>query len=217
MTLDLTVLIPTLKERGLLFSEAHTSVLAQTLPVHCGWTMDVDREGPATIINRMATKVDTEWLFRLDDDDLLDPDHFEVLSHWLTNDADIVFTWCRVEGGGDLHPEDQFQVPWQGEMGWGALRERNWIPCSAAIRTSLFHELGGYNVEAEEEDWDFWIMAFDAGANFRCIPAVTWTYRMNPEWKHRSSGESRTWAKDDGATDSEIAGLLTGFVSAPPA
>lgn len=183
--LDLTVVIPTIAERAPLLAEALASLEAQTLKVPHYTCYDPERYGPANVVNRLVEQVKTKWFFRLDDDDLLDPDHFEVLSHWLDDDADIVFTWCRIEGGGELHPPEQFQVRLQDEFGWEHLREQNWIPCSAAIRTSLFHDLGGFR-EVPEEDWDFWQRALDHGATFSCVPTVTWTYRMNPEWSHRS-------------------------------
>jgi hypothetical protein len=82
-------------------------VKAQTHP--CEYKVGVDRitTRPAHTVNALAATVETEWLFRLDDDDLLDPDHVEVLSRWLASDADIVYTWCRVEGGEN---ENQFQI-----------------------------------------------------------------------------------------------------------
>lgn len=195
MTAPLTVIIPTVPERADLLAQAVGSLEAQTAPV--SWLIGEDRDhhGPVATVNALAGTVQTDWLFRLDDDDLVDPDHFEVLEHWLDNDADIVYTWCRIEGGGDQHPERQFQVRLQAEFdpgweytGWEHLREANWIPASAAIRTDLWHELGGYREPdwTQHEDWDFWVRALDAGARFRCIPAVTWTYRMNGDWSHRS-------------------------------
>lgn len=183
---DLTIIIPTIPERAELFEQALASVKAQTAPVFYKTAVDTNHNGPVPTVNALASTVETEWLFRLDDDDLLDPDHVEVLSHWLDDDADIVYTWCRIEGGGDEHPEDQFQVRLQHEYGWEHLYEANWIPCSAAIRTDLWNELGGLD-DVPLEDWDFWQRALDKGARFRCVPAVTWTYRMNPEWEHRST------------------------------
>jgi hypothetical protein len=180
-----TVLIPTIFERAELLEQALDSVRAQSYPVEYRVGIDRLHNGPARIVNELASDVRTEWIFRLDDDDLLDPDHFEVLSHWLLDDYDIVFTWCRVEGGGDEHPEDQFQVRWQSEYGWEHLNKTNWIPCSAAIRTDLFLRLGGLR-DTQLEDWDFWKRALAAGARFACVPCVTWTYRMNPEWSHRN-------------------------------
>jgi hypothetical protein len=40
--------------------------------------------------------------------------------------------------------------------------------------------------------WDLWVRALDAGARFKCVPAVTWTYRMNAEWEHRLPAEMRS-------------------------
>lgn len=185
--LDLTVITATTPERSALFGEALKSLHAQTLKPSYRFMRDDQHRGPAQTLNQLAAGVDTEWLFRLDDDDLLDPDHFEVLSHWLDQgDADIVYTYCRVDGVDD---PNRFQVRWQSVgNGWGELYERNWIPCSAAIRTELFHDLGGYD-DVPEEDWDLWKRALDVDATFVCVPCATWTYRMNPEWKHRSDRE----------------------------
>lgn len=182
---DLTVIVPTIPERTALFDEAVKSVTAQTVRPKLITKVDNDHRGVVPTVNELAQSVLTPWLHRLDDDDLLDPDHCEVLSHWLDDDADIVYSWCRIEGGGELHPEAQFQIRLQDEYGWGYLRYQNWIPCAAAIRTDLWIKLGGLR-DVQEEDWDFWQRALDAGARFRCVPAVTWTYRMNSEWAHRS-------------------------------
>lgn len=185
---NLTVIVPTIPERSALLAEAVASLEAQTHPVQWLVGEDKDHHGPIATVNALAGSVTTDWLFRLDDDDLVDPDHFAVLDPWLDGDADIVYSWCRIEGGNDEHPPEQFQVRLQAEFGWEHLREANWIPASAAIRTDLWHELGGYRESdwTEHEDWDFWVRALDAGARFRCVPAVTWTYRMNTEWEHRS-------------------------------
>lgn len=187
--LDLTLIMPTIPEREELRKQAIASCEAQ-LDVEYKFLIAEDREhnGVVPTVNSLAGCVTTEWLFPFADDDLLDEDHFRTLAPWLDDRADIVYSWCRVEGGGEEHPEDQFQVRWQDVHGWEHLREANWIPASACIRTDLWWELGGYQEATwtEHEDWDFWVRALDAGAKFRCVPAVTWTYRMNPEWEHLS-------------------------------
>lgn len=193
MTPEITVIVATIPEREALLEQAIDTVQAQTSPVPYLVGVDAQHDGPVPTLNALAERVQTEWLFRLDDDDLLDPDHFQVLSKWLDDDADIVYTWCRVEGGGEEHPEAQFQDRFQAEWGWEYLRESNFIPASAAVRTSLWRDLGGLREPAwtKHEDWDFWVRALDAGARFRCVPTVTWTYRMNAEWAHRGAENDR--------------------------
>lgn len=196
---ELTIIIPTIPEREALLAEALASVKAQTTPCSYKVGIDTQHQGPAGTVNSLASCVETEWLFRLDDDDLLDPDHVEVISRWLTDDVDIVYTWCRVEGDAE-HGPGQFQIRPQDVFGWEHIHTVNWIPCSAAVRTDLFNELGGLR-DVDEEDWDFWKRAYDAGATFSCVPAVTWTYRMNPEWSHRSGELLRRMYGQDAESD----------------
>lgn len=175
----ITLITATLPERARLFAQLAESVSKQSLPP-AQWLVqwDFDKVGPIKIINGLAEAVDTDWLFRVDDDDLLEADHFDALRPYLNDDADIVYSWCRVEG--KLHTQ-QFQQPFDAEK----LRRENYIPSSACIRTSLWHDLGGYREGVDHEDHDLWVRALDAGARFACVPIVTWRYRLGG-WQHRS-------------------------------
>jgi GT2 family glycosyltransferase len=176
------IVTATLPERGRLLADCARSVALQTLPP-AGWHIRVDhgREGPAKALNGLVDAVTADWLFRLDDDDLLEPDHFETLKPYLDGRADIVYTWCAVEG---RMARNRFQVPFDPDR----LSRDNFVPSAAAIRTSLFRDLGGYDPNptvTQHEDWDLWLRALAAGARFLCIPVVTWTYRLG-DWQHRS-------------------------------
>jgi glycosyltransferase involved in cell wall biosynthesis len=182
--MDLAVVTTTLPERADMLAELAACMEAQTLqPADWLVHVDEDREGPATCINRLVERTDTEWIFRCDDDDLFDPEHFETLSEGLDGTADIVYTWPRITPPG-----------WLGERGLqhihpiATLRHVNWIASALAMRRSLWDDLGGYADGPLNEDHDLIIRAVDAGARFRCIPKVTWTYRLGP-WPHRSQGE----------------------------
>lgn len=180
------VVTATLPERGRLLAECAESVARQTLPP-AAWHIAVDhrREGPAPVLNRLAERVETPWLFRLDDDDVLYRDHFETLKPYLTSDRyDVVYSWCAAEGS---LPRRRFQVPFDPKR----LPIDNTIPSAAAIRTDLFRRLGGYRSDPEtmlsrHEDWDLWLRALEIGARFLCVPIVTWRYRLG-DWRHRSS------------------------------
>lgn len=180
------VITATLPERGRLLAECAESVARQSL-APAAWHIGVDhgREGPATVLNRLAGRVETPWLFRLDDDDVLYRDHFETLKPYLIgNRHDVVYSWCAAEGS---LPRRKFQVEFDGDR----LAIDNTIPSAAAIRTDLFRALGGYRTDPEEmrtrhEDWDLWLRALEIGARFLCVPIVTWRYRLGA-WEHRSA------------------------------
>lgn len=177
----LTVITATLPERAPLLGQLAESLACQSVHVgwHVGW--DTDRRSPVPVLNRLAAGVSTEWLFRCDDDDLFDPHHFETVGEHLADNVDIVWTWCRIVG---RFAPGEFQQPFDADR----LREQNYIPSAAAIRTGLWSDLGGVRDGglSEHEDWDFWLRALDAGARFRCVPTVTWTYRLDDAWAHRS-------------------------------
>lgn len=119
--------------------------------------------------NRLASYAKGEWLLPLGDDDLLDPDYLTTLWPY-TENADIVYPWCRVSGS-SWNPNRLYRK--------GALYHQNFIPATALIRKSLWDKLGGYNLKHRFEDWDFWLRAEAEGARFVCVPEVLWTYRQH--------------------------------------
>lgn len=191
--LDLTIIMGSLPEREGLRAQMLESVEAQTLkPATVLYEIDQNHRGVILTYNCLAARVTTEWLFPFADDDLLDPNHFEILSQYMDDAVDVVYTWCRVTGDPGM-PETIFQVPIPDNAADQAvflqnLRYANCIPGSAAIRTKLWEKLGGYRQfgNGMPEDWDFWLRALDAGAQFRCVPMVTWTYRRDLSWQHEN-------------------------------
>ena len=182
--IDLTVVTATVPERANLLHELRQSIATQT--VRPKWLVATDwrKEGPATVINRLVEQVDTGWVFRCDDDDLFDPTHFETIAANLSDAADIVYTWPRVDPPGWIGRDElqvQFPLPYIERM--------NWITSAAAVRTSLWRNLGGY-ADVANEDHDLWKRAYRHGARFYCIQEVTWTYRLG-DWPHLSQPEDR--------------------------
>lgn len=185
MRIPLTVVTATIFERADLLHELGQSIARQTVRPH-EWIVrtDWDRVGPAKVINDIVADVDTPWMFRCDDDDLFDPNHFAVIGENLSDDADIVWTWPRVDPPGWIG-RDSLQFIGSPEF----LREHNFIASAAAIRTDLWDRLGGYR-DVPNEDHDFWLRALDVGARFRLVPQVTWTYRLG-DWPHLSQPEDQ--------------------------
>jgi hypothetical protein len=135
--------------------------------------VDYERAGPAAMLNRMlpaCIAADAEWVAQLADDDLADPHHLELLAAHCA-DADIVYSWCRVEGR-SFNPNREFDE--------AALRASNYIPATTMIRTRLCTQLGWRSDSMHGfEDYDFWLRALDAGARFVCVSEVSWTYRFH--------------------------------------
>lgn len=194
--ISVAVLTPSLPERAPMLTEAVASVNAQTLRPSAHLVgIDHSRIGIGRMLNQLAAGAEAEWLARLDDDDLLDSTHLEVLAS-KAEKADIVYSWCRIL---PYSPGQDVAFPAVvGPSGWipnqsfeaDQLRSRNYIPATTLIRTSLWAELGGWRLAGYgvgdsprgpegTEDWDFWLRALDVGARFACVPEVTWTYRYH--------------------------------------
>jgi hypothetical protein len=180
--IDLTVVTATLPERVDMLHELRQSLAMQTVRPRWVVATDWHKVGPSKVINELVDEVDTTWLFRCDDDDLFDPEHFATIAAHLNDDHDIVYTWPRVDPPGWIGEDGlQFVAPLE------LLREANFIASAAAIRVSLWRHLGGYRA-VHNEDHDLWVRALDAGARFLCVPQVTWTYRLG-NWPHLSEPE----------------------------
>ena len=174
MTLSISVITASLPTRSAMLAEAVASVADQTFqPLEHLIAIDYEREGTGAVKTRLAGLARGDWVATLDDDDELDPEHLAVLAAE-TDEADIVYSWCRVEGRPGWSPNRDFDPD--------ALRESNFIPATALIRWHLAENGWRDSAKCEHgwEDWDFWLRALDAGARFRCVPQVTWTYRCHP-------------------------------------
>jgi glycosyltransferase involved in cell wall biosynthesis len=121
-------------------------------------------------LNGMLSLVDDGWVVQVDDDDLLYPNHVEVLAANLR--ADVVWTWCDVVGR-DWSPNAEYQ-PY-------VLQVHNYIPANCAIRAEAIKALGGHRAVPlpDWHDWDLLRRLERAGASFLCVPQVTWQYRFH--------------------------------------
>jgi GT2 family glycosyltransferase len=172
--MTICVVTASLPERVEFRAECVAAVAAQTLPpvAHLVY-IDHAQRGPAAALNALLPSVvqmGAEWVAQIADDDLMLPHHLETLATRL--DADIIYTYCEVTGR-SWNPNAPFDAD--------RLRRENYIPATTLIRTSLCEELHGWRENARHgfEDWDFWLRALDLGAEFACIPEITWHYRFH--------------------------------------
>lgn len=167
----ISVITASLPGRAAMLAECVASIAAQTRPpIEHLVGVDHARRGSAATRNALLSAVGGARVAVLDDDDVAYPHHLERLA---MVDADIVYSWCDVEGRPGWSPNEHFDAD--------ALRSRNYIPITTLIRVELLRDLGGWHEDAAHgwEDWDFWLRALDAGVRFACVPEVTWRYRFH--------------------------------------
>ena len=167
-----SVLTATIPERWQLLNDNVRSVRTQTFP---DWEHlileDTDKTSSAMTTNTLAEAAMADWLFILNDDDVMLP---RCLSAHLaaSADADIVYSPPLVEG------EDPHQF-------WGSPPN---IPCTALIRTELWRSIGGYNERLlATEDRDFYTRAIERRhARFARVDQHLWIYRFHGANKSRA-------------------------------
>jgi hypothetical protein len=164
---DLTLVTVTRGQRPEMIVEMYGSVAGQTVAPAAHLTVFDDGAGYAATVTRAVRMVETGWFCLVDDDDLLLPNHVELLAGNLS--ADVVWTWCEVRGR-RWSPNEPYQP--------GVLQGRNYIPANHACSTDLFRFLDGYR-DAEHPDHDFLARAEQSGATFLNVPTITWVYRFH--------------------------------------
>lgn len=173
----ITVLTPTVPGRERQLREAVESVAQLGLP-HLTM-LDITSEGPAKVRNRLIDRVKTEWTLFLDDDDLLFPNYLDAVTPYLEN-ADVVYTAWQLSGAIDPMPYPRFDPD--------LLRQHNFIPVTACVRTELLRKVGGFPTDVELEDHALWLKLLDAGARFAHTPVIAWHYRRQPDSRTTKGG-----------------------------
>lgn len=191
-----TVVIPTTPLRRELLSRAVASVFGQELLPHSVVIeTDLGRRGPGATRNQGLSRVDTEWVAFLDDDDELYPDHLKAcLALAEYAQADVVYPLWATEYDG-IVLRDPFGLAGQ-PFDARRLRQDNYIPVTTLCRTEAVRAVGGFPTEDAPtigqhrcESWGLWLRLADAGARFEPLHAVTWCYR----W-HQGQHHGQVWS-----------------------
>lgn len=192
MTLDVTVVIPTIPGRAEAeLLQAVYSVEQQIeKPKDTIIVQDTEGVGPGFMRNFGVNRATTEWIAFLDDDDEFLPHHLATLVHTANiYCADVVWPWFRVQGGTDPFPKNRGK---QWDVGHPHI-----FPITTLVRRSWFQEVGGFDdghmLDPNDpesgrivngEDWRLWLRLSEAGARFRHVDEVTWL------WNHHGKNTS---------------------------
>jgi len=181
-----SVIIPTVAPRANTLQRALASVTAQTLqPDTVIVQEDTEREGAAATRQRAQDRVVTEYTCPLDDDDELLPMHLEhLLAEVQRTNADLVFPWYEVRGGGDPMPE-AFGRNWEDYLTeFGPYQ----FPVTFLARTEVIRDAGGWRgmdgTVASQEDWVLILSLVSMGAKIVHLPERTWL------WMHHGANSS---------------------------
>lgn len=194
MNRDVSVIIPHVPVRPNSLVKAIKSAVTQTVrPREIIVSTDLDREGAGPTRNRALAKAMTTWVAFLDDDDLLLPNHLQVLLDAAESfGADVIYSGCHVIGkDGQVLPRKEewgrFGLPFDADL----LRKRSYMPVTSLVRTSLAQRAW---FEAPEgslyDDWGFYLRLLDLGAQFYHVPEVTWLWHHNGK---NTSGQPERW------------------------
>lgn len=168
-----SVLTPTLPQRRDMLEEAAKSVLKQHAPGHEVEHLiatDHDGEGAGPLLNRMLSVASGDAVMVLDDDDLLDPNHLATVIPALEH-FDVAYTLPRVTGGTFTQYEEPFDAR---KLAAG----HNVVSHTALMRADMVRQVGGWS-PIRMFDLDLFCRLEAAGAEFRQIRSVTWTYRLH--------------------------------------
>jgi hypothetical protein len=214
MRAPVTVVTATIPGREKLLGECLASVFAQTIEVQAhlinAQSTTEGFYGPSHCAiqqNLLLESVQTPWMMRLADDDMLLPHHIETLLPYLEQ-ADVIYSFA------DNRPKINTN-DWTQEEIINYLLDKNFIDGSAVItRMDPVIAVGGWPVAIESdgegsirfpgqgravcEDWAMFYNLAAAGAKFLCVPEVTWFYRIGTHNRISSSGwkyENGRWAE----------------------
>ena len=202
------VAIASIPPRTKMLSQAVLSVEKQTHKVDKVIAItDYDHEGVSTVRNRAWRALDTDFVFFLDDDDVMYEYHVEkVMKRLLAPDSpDLVYPWFDVHDPWNrpafdfllINGESAEHHPFNDAARAELETKSNFIPVTVGVKRSMLELSGGFpQPETDEwpheanEDWGCWIRMLRMGAEFAHIPERTWQWRWH---SHHTMGRPDRW------------------------
>lgn len=141
--------------------------------------IEVLRHAPGGIgasLNAAVQAVNTTYIMRLDDDDLIDPAYIEEAVRAAESDPSIGLVYCRATMFGAL--EGRWELP---DVDIGTLLFDNLVFASALVRRADWLEVGGYDETMREgrEDHDFVLRIIGLGRRTERLDGTYFHYRQH--------------------------------------
>jgi glycosyltransferase involved in cell wall biosynthesis len=134
-----------------------------------------ENKGLAGARNAGVNAAQGEYIFPLDADDRMRSGWIEAAIEILDSDPQVGVVYGDTQCFGT--ETDRWRVgPFDSER----LLTRNYIPCSALYRRSIWQLNNGYQSGMPVqglEDWDFWLGTYERGWRFAYLPEVFFDYR----------------------------------------
>lgn len=158
--------------------------------------IDKDRTGAAATRNRLLTRVESDVIAWLDDDDFLRTNHLKSCMRVLENGpAGLIYPRPQMVNGRDptaVTHHGRFPVsPWglrfTPEMAAHIREVGSFIPITHLVRTDLVRRIGGFpegrtlaNGRYQGEDERYLIELLKIGTVFEHLDQRTWYWYVNP-------------------------------------
>lgn len=188
------ILIATIPGREEMLQAALDSVKAQTRqPDQIHVERDPFRTGAASTRNRGLKHITTDYVFLLDDDDVLLPCHVEALMEVVEMDdtLDVVYPVPEFVGhsprsirlllNGRWVPP--WGIPWTEQHRQHMIARNNFIPVTNVVKTASMRRVGGFPEPGDSdfrlshaEDWLLWRRMALKGMRFAHLPLRTWRW-----------------------------------------
>lgn len=149
--------------------------------------LNTNNLGLAGARNLGRSSATSDVLVFLDDDDILGNNYLQKTVSFLTSHDSYSVVYTEAELFGETNE------PWQlPEYNARRIVIENMVYAAAAIRTSTFDRVGGYDESLRNgrEDHDLWIRITATGAKFKRLPGYDFFYRQTSSSMNHSVGES---------------------------
>lgn len=174
--MDLTVLVP-FKNGG---NEAWLREALGSIPASIPRLVLRNDGELAEALNAGVEQAETEFVFRLDADDVIQRDCLQFL-YSLAWDVDVCYP-TLVLTLQDLTP---FEVLKAAPYCPNRLLEKNYIPGTSLYRRQALLDVGGYREMEIAEDWDLLVRLQRAGKTFKAVPEAHYIYRQHNDARNK--------------------------------